>query len=281
MDKETLTNHITKLGKHYFEAACKIVLRDIFNLSAINVDGANDGGTDFSELDEFGKRTPVAYQITTQKTDIKNKAYNDAVKSIEKLKVSRYYFLSTYILSETEIRMLEDKISNDLNIQCICFDASTIAALILEENKLMKFLEETNSPLPSNQARATTDYREMALHSYTLLSSDSNQLKDNIYDDTILFILSNSSGIDENEIVNEVKNFLELNDDKEDVLRKRIGALFGKQKLTRNEAGKIELKVAAKSDIDSRKEIYSRELSNLVAAQTDLLRDYGIDWDSD
>ena len=280
MDKETLTNHISKLGKLYFEVACKIVLRDIFNLSVFNVDGANDGGTDFSEIDKFGKRTPVAYQITTQKTDIKNKAYRDAVKSIKKLKVNRYYFLSTYILSETEIRMLENQISVDLDIQCICFDASTIAALILKENKLMTFLQETNYPMPSNQAKVTTDYREMALHSYTLLSSDSNQLKDNIYDDTILFVLSNSSAIEENEIISEVKNFLELNDGKENILKRRIGALFGKEKLIRNGEGKIELNVSAKSDIDSRKEIYSRELSNLVAAQTDLLRDYGIDWDS-
>lgn len=279
MDKETLANHISKLGKNYFEVACKVVLRNVFNLSAINVDGRNDGGTDFSELDEYGKRTPVAYQITTQKTDIKNKAYNDAKKSITKLGVSRYYFMSSYILSETEIRKLENTISDELKIQCICFDATTIASLLIEENKLMIFLEETNYPLPTNQTKGNLDYREMALHSYTLLSSDSNQLKDNIYDDTILFVLSNHLSLSEEEILSEVKSFLELNDGKEDILKRRIGALFGREKLSKNIEGKIELKASAKTDIDSRKEIYSRELSNLVAAQTDLLRDFGIDWD--
>jgi len=279
MDKDTLTNHISNLGTHYFEVACKIVLRDIFNLNAINVDGKNDGGTDFSVLDDYGKRLPVAYQITTQKTDIINKAYKDALKSINNFNVSRFYFLTTFILSETEIRMLENKISSDLQIQCMCFDARTIASLILENNQLTKFLDETNSQIQSNHPKSNLDYREMALHSYTLLSTDSNQLKDNIYDDTILFVLSNYDSLSEEEITEKVKSLLELGDENKDIIKRRIGALFGKGKLSRVENGRIELKLTAKDDIKSRKEIYSRELSNLVAAQTDLLREFSVDWD--
>ena len=102
MDIETLTNHISNLGKDNFNTACKIVLQDVFNLYAINVDGKNDGGTDFISTNEFGERTKIAYQITTQKTDIKNKAYKDALKSIEKLGVKKFYFLASYNLSEIE-----------------------------------------------------------------------------------------------------------------------------------------------------------------------------------
>ncbi|MFK1720372.1 hypothetical protein ACIXAR_03455 [Bacteroides fragilis] len=94
MDIETLTNHISNLGKDNFNTACKIVLQDVFNLYAINVDGKNDGGTDFISTNEFGERTKIAYQITTQKTDIKNKAYKDALKSIEKLGVKKILFFS-------------------------------------------------------------------------------------------------------------------------------------------------------------------------------------------
>ena len=92
MDKETLSNHIASLGKRDFEITCRIVLNKVFDLDAINVDGAYDGGSDFIALDGEGKRTKVAYQITTQKTDIKNKAYKDAKKSIDKLGTNRYYF---------------------------------------------------------------------------------------------------------------------------------------------------------------------------------------------
>lgn len=42
-----MTNHITRLGKRDFETACRLVLSKVFNLIAVNVDGAGDGGTDF------------------------------------------------------------------------------------------------------------------------------------------------------------------------------------------------------------------------------------------
>lgn len=278
MDKETLANHISRLGKDYFNVACKIVLRDIFELSVINVDGRNDGGTDFSELDEYGKRTTVAYQITTQKTAIKNKAYNDAKKAIKKLGVSRYYFLTTYILSETELRKLENKISTELEIQCICLDANSIASLLIEECKLSKFLDETNFQQPTSRYAGQLDYREMALHSYTLLSSDSKQLKENIYDDTILFILSNNESLSDLDVLKQVGDFLELDSNKEDIIKKRIDSLFGKQKLSRSDDGNIKLNLTTKEEIKSRKEIYQRELFNLVSAQTDLLAEHKVEW---
>lgn len=34
MDKETLTNHITRLGKRDFETACRLVLSKVFNLNS-------------------------------------------------------------------------------------------------------------------------------------------------------------------------------------------------------------------------------------------------------
>lgn len=281
MDRETLTNHIARLGKDYFNVACKIVLRDILGLRAINVDGSNDGGTDFSELDEFGKRLPVAYQITTQKTAIKNKAYNDAKKAIERLRVVRYYFLSTYILSEAELRKLESRISEELGIQSVCLDASSIASLILEEGKLHQFLDETNYPLLSSPYKGTASYKEMALHSYTIFSSDSKQLKESIYDDTILFVLSDNNNLSEDDVLKKVGDFLELDSSKEEVIKKRIDSLFGRQKLSRNENGNIELNFRAKNDIEARKKIYQRELSNLVAAQTDLLAEHGLEWESE
>ena len=96
MDQDTLANHLARCGQREFEIACKLILQDVLNLNVINVDGANDGGTDYISLGSGGVRDKVAYQITTQKTDVKNKAYRDAKKSISKLGVKRYFFLCTY-----------------------------------------------------------------------------------------------------------------------------------------------------------------------------------------
>jgi len=80
MDQDTLTNHLSRLGKDPFAIACRIVLRSVFNLNAINVDGPGDGGTDYISLKRDGARSNVAYQITTQRTDIERKAYKDPRK---------------------------------------------------------------------------------------------------------------------------------------------------------------------------------------------------------
>ena len=121
MDIETLTNHISGLGKDYFEKACKIVLQNVFNLKIINVDGKNDGGTDFIAIQNTAERFDAAYQITTQKTQIQNKAYKDAKKTIEKLEINKFYFLSTLNLSEIDSRKIEHQISEELHINSICF----------------------------------------------------------------------------------------------------------------------------------------------------------------
>ena len=72
MDKETLSNHISTLGKRDFAIACRIVLEKVFGFNVVNVDGPRDGGSDFTSFADDGKRRCVGIQITTQKSDIKN-----------------------------------------------------------------------------------------------------------------------------------------------------------------------------------------------------------------
>lgn len=277
MDVETLTNHISKLGKQYFDNACRIVLQDVFNLNAINVDGKNDGGTDYSSFDSSGSRIPVAYQITTQKSAIKSKAYNDAKKALKKLNIQRYYFFSTFILDEIDCRKIENEISLELSIQSVCLSSKQIAGLILNGNCLNKFLDESNYPLPRNPS-INQDLREIAIHSYTLLSDDATKMKSSIYDDTILLLLSNNA-YPENDLIQKVRDFLGLNEASEEVIKKRIGALFGKNKITKDIKGDIELDPNSKKELEARKAIYDIELSSLSSSQIDLLRnDFSINW---
>jgi hypothetical protein len=73
----------------------KLVLTEIFNLNAINIDGYYDGGTDVVTIKD-GSREKAAYQITTQKTDIKNKTHRDAANALKKLSIDKYFFLTSY-----------------------------------------------------------------------------------------------------------------------------------------------------------------------------------------
>jgi hypothetical protein len=278
MDIETLTNHISGLSKHYFDNACKIVLNDVFNLNAINIDGKNDGGSDFVAFNKTGERINAGYQITTQKSAIKSKAYKDAKRAIEKLQVTRFYFFTTFNLDEIETRKIESEISKDLNIPTTCLASRHIAGFILSENLLNKFLDESNYPMPKDYT-SSFDYREMALHSYTILSDDAIQMKSSIYDDTILFLLSNTESIEEDVLVQKVKEFLGISDSKIEIIIRRIGALFGKNRIKRSLNGGVELHQDSKNELESRKKVYEIELSSLSSAQVDLLRkEYNCNW---
>lgn len=281
MDKETFANVISQCGKRDFEIACKIVLQDVFNLIAVNVDGANDGGTDFTVLEPDGMRQCAAYQITTQKTDIKNKAYRDATKSIHKLDAKRFYFLCTYNLSESECRTIETTISLELNIPASVYSPKIIAELMLNYRLAGKFLDRIGYNDLHRFESTNVDYREMALHSYSFLSGDAKNLKSQIYDDSLLLVLSDyDDGLNKEEIVSKAIDMLSLPINKKDFLLKRIDSLMSKGQILTNPMDRTRLIVSLdmKEDIKNRKSIYEFELSSLSAAQVDIMNDYGINW---
>ncbi|WP_038911054.1 hypothetical protein [Dickeya dadantii] len=278
MDHDTLVNHIRGLSKNFFDAACKIVLKDYFKINAINVDGSNDGGADFINISNDGIRTNTIYQLTTQKEKIPQKLGSDILKAVEKLSARRFYFFTTNNVSEVECRKFERKYNEELEIQVSFFSARHIAEFLLDGNLLNKFLDETNYPLPRS-FQSNPDYREMALHGYTVMSNEVKYMRDGVYDDTILFILSDSKNLQEDELVGNVIKFLNVESDKESYLRKRIGALFSKSLLQRNDEGLIGLSQGSSQDIEARKRIYEKELSDLAAVQIDIMReDFQVNW---
>lgn len=278
MDQQTLTNHLVNTSKNDFDVACKIVLQEFFDLKAINVDGPSDGGTDFVSFNRGGSRNQVGYQATTQKNKIKIKAFNDAKKNLEKLGATRFYFFTSQSISETTARRLENDIFNEIGIPSTCFGAKHVAGILLEENLLNIFLDKTNSPLPRNFA-TSPDYREMALHAYTVMSGDTRNMRDGIYDDTILFVLSSQGETAEKDLPETVLTYLKLEESRYSYIQNRVGALFGKQLIRRTSKGNIVLTDKANTDIDLRKRIYEKELEDLSAAQIDLMRnEFNFDW---
>lgn len=281
MDIDTLSNFISKFGKADFEIACKIVLNEIFQLNAINVDGSYDGGTDYAAFNKDGKRNVVAYQITTQKTDVEKKAYRDAKKCIEKIHAKKFYFLCTYNFTEIDCRALENQIENELDITACVFPPKIIAGLLVNSNKVGVFLDRIGYDDLHRFEKNRVDYKEMALHSYSFLSEDTRNLKNQIYDDAVLLVLSeNEDGLNKQDIGEKVVELLCLPPTKEAILSNRIDTLKGQGKIKNHPMDSTKLIVTKDvlSDIKTRKILYDKELSDLAAAQIDILSDYGVEW---
>lgn len=235
MDQETLTNHIVNLSKALFDIACQIVLKDVFDINAINVDGVNDGGTDFIGVTSSGMRKPVAYQVTVQKKKVLNKLENDTKKAIEKLQAKEFFFFTSTNISETNARKLERDLKKDLEIPVTCYGAKHIAGFLIEESLINKFLDKTDYPLPRSFAQSP-DYKEMALYGYTVNSDDTRGMKEGIYDDTILFVLSEQTELLEEKLIERVIEFLGIESDKALDVKKRLGALFSKSRIKRTDS---------------------------------------------
>lgn len=278
MDQETLTNHIVNLSKALFDIACQIVLKDVFDINAINVDGINDGGTDFIGVTSSGKRTSIAYQVTVQKKKVPNKLENDTKKAIEKLQAKEFFFFTSTNISETNASKLGRDLQNDLDIPVTCYGAKHIAGFLIEESLINKFLDKTDYPLPRSFAQSP-DYKEMALYGYTVMSDDTRGMKEGIYDDTILFVLSEQAELTEPELIEKVIEFLGIEDNKNIDIKNRLGALSSKSRIKRTELNKISLASGAVDDVNARKRLYEKELADLAAAQIDIMRnDFQKDW---
>src|SRR2546430_1454998 len=114
MDADSIENHVNSLGRHDFNAVASLLLRDAFNLTAINVDGPGDGGSDWSVYKDGGGSTTAAYQDTVQGSSWQQKALTDARKAVAKLKVTRYFFLTNRSRQRTDLKELEAQIASDL-----------------------------------------------------------------------------------------------------------------------------------------------------------------------
>lgn len=283
MDVESLSNHIRHLGKIEFDYVCRLVITNCFNKFPINVDGTNDGGTDFSDIDAYGKRSKVAYQLTVQKVKFEEKFVKDAKKAIDKLGVKRFYYMTSNPMSETVARTLESQLTDELDITCICLGCKAIAELLISHGCANKALSNISISIPRDINLDDLDYRERTLHSYTLLSNDARNLREGIYDDTIMMILgTKSNAYDRLSIVEEVKKMLSLTESRDEMLLGRVDSLLSKHKLECNkETGVLSLTAETQQEIDSRRNLYNADLSAMVSAQTDIMHDNGIEWTLD
>ena len=281
MDRETLVNHMKGLSKAKFDDVCRLIINKCYGKTAINVDGKGDGGADIIELDENGKRTSIVYQLTTQKNEVELKYARDAKKATTKLGAKVFFFMTSQSVSEQKVRKLESDISEEFDVRCTCLDAKAISNLLIEGKLVKQFLLDADLFVPHSAGSGSIDYREQVLHSYTIWSSDAKNLKEGIYDDTILIILGKEVdySLEITDLIEKVKSQLALTDTMKNVIERRISSLLMKRRVIDIGEGKIKLTEDSIEEIENRERLYVLEMDAMSSAQTDLLsQKYKISW---
>ena len=284
MQPDTLANFISNMGKTEFDVVCRIIIHDVLHCRCVNVDGTGDGGADFVEIENNGALAPVAYQLTTQKQDIERKAWKDADKAIKNYNCDRFLFFTTKKLTPVESHKLGYEISLALGVVATVYSPQLIAGLLISENLVSKYLNETHSVEFAEVCKNSADYRQMTLYGYSLVSDDSRNLKKQTYDDALLVTLAEKDeGMSREELVAKTIKLLSIPSVKGDFLHGRIDSLMSRKSIIKSEMidGGVMLHPSTKDNILQRQQLYAAEISGLSRVIADLMNEYKINWTID
>ena len=73
MNQETIENYIKNLGKQDFDGVASLIVKKVFGLVAIDIDGKGDGGSDFRVFNDSGGNCTISIQKTAQDSGWKKK----------------------------------------------------------------------------------------------------------------------------------------------------------------------------------------------------------------
>lgn len=279
MDQDTIENYVKHLGKRDFDALTRLVLQEFFGLRAIDVDGKGDGGSDYLLFLDDNNKSCVAVQRTVQDDRWADKALEDARQATIKRGALRYFFVTSRAHESTALLNLENRITSVLGIPATCLGATELAGIIVQQGLLREFADAIGLSLtiPSTDR---PDRAEMLLHAYIALGSDRSELRDEVYDDSLLIVLHESeAAMQRADAVLGAAELLRADEITKERLDRRVDSLLtrgaieitGSSELLLSKGKALELRIA-----DA---IYDRELEGLASAQSQILQDHcGIQW---
>jgi len=277
MDSETIKNSIVNLGRIDFRAVISLLLREVFHLNAISVDGTNDGGFDWQVYKDGGGSTSVAYQDTVQIQKWEEKALSDARKAVEKSGATRFYFFTPKSQSGLKLRQLENKITSELQIPATCLAAAQMSEFICESGLIHEFLDAIDAPLAAGIG-GRPDQKEILLHAYSNLSSDRHNHQAEVYEESILLASYLKGPLDRDQLIKEAAHLLSCPDTRGPAFSKQIDRLMSRRQLKSVGDKKLMADEAIVSEIEDTERLYLKELAHLQGAQTALTEKFGVQW---
>ncbi len=282
MNAETIENFIKNLGKVDFDTVAVLVLTKVYHLKLLNVDGKGDAGSDARIFKDLGGSTTAAYQLPVQDAGWKRKALADARKAVEGLKATRFFFLTSRTHEGADLAEVENEIISALKIPANCLGAKQLAGLIVGRGLVPEFLEAIGAPVNVPTSNRP-DLKEILLHSYVALGSERAKLRDDVYDDTLMYCLNLRGGaMPKDGLVDAALHLLECPEGRRDLLSRRVDSLLTRGWLRPLPQGQFRLADEQKIAIQGAERLYYAELGVLASAQAQLIYDKcGATWTQD
>lgn len=277
MDVDTIKNNIISLGKNDFKKVIYLVLPKIFNLKVVNVDSSYDGGSDWLIFKDEGGAHTIAVQDTVQAKDWEKKAKIDAQKAVAN-GATRFFFITPKSISRLTFAQLEGGITSTCRVPCTCLGAKEISELIVSASLVTDFLDAIDAPLATGVA-ARIDKQEIYLHAYVAMGQDSDNLKNTVYEDSILITLHNEGPLIRDVLLEKTIDLLACDQSRSSQILRRIDSLLTKGKLIMIHDKNLSLAPNAQKDLENAERIYLKEFISLVGAQTSLMEsEHNISW---
>ncbi len=280
LDLDTIQNFVRHLGRSDFDATVTLLLTRAFDLIVIKVDSPGDGGSDRRAFTRSGGSTAVAYQVTVQNRDWMEKAIADAHSARRDLSATQYFFLTNQPRQSKDLRNLEQTITAEVGLPTTCLGAREIAGLLIENDLLSDFFDSIGAPLPSG-VTSPLDQHERLLHAYVALSPDTKELRESVYDDTLLFTLYSSTGaLQKEELVDAALDLLGAPKGRRAHLEGRVDSLQTRGHIVYdNTTLRFHLSPDSASTLSTADRLYSAELEMLARAQQQVINDLtGAKW---
>jgi hypothetical protein len=282
MEAESIEGFIKNLGKTDFDAVSALLLAKVFNLTAINVDGKGDGGSDWRVFRDQGGSTTAAYQQTVQDARWKIKAIEDARKAVKELGATRYFFLTSRSRESAELVDTANTIVSELKIPATCLGARELAELVVGRGLIAEFFDAIKAPV-NIVTSARPDVREVLLHSYVSLGSATADLRNDVYDDTLMFSLHIAEQPPaRQQLVALAIQLLGCPEARREHVNRRVDSLLTRGWIKPGPEGRLLLATAKEAEVSAAERLYFAELSSLAASQAHLLHTkFGKAWSED
>ena len=283
MDRDTIENHVKNLGKRDFDAVARLVLTEFLGLRVVDVDRPGDGGSDlrpFEDRNGNAVRASLAIQKTVQYQKWRDKALEDAEKAKNSLGAKRFVFLTSRAHQSTSLRDVENTIATKFAMPATCLGATEIAGIIEQQGMLREFADAIGLQLNVVIADRP-DRAEVLLHAYVALGSDRSDLRNEVYDDSLLLALHEANtGLVRDVVVTNALELLGAGEEVRDRVSRRIDSLLARKLIEPVVQGAVRLTENSKLRLQAADGIYIRELEHLASAQSQVLKDVcGIEWD--